>query len=446
MLIRELHIQNFRRFEDLKVSFEEDLTVLVARNGQGKTTILDAITVLLGPFVGAFDLGRSSRFYPRDARRNLDHNTLEPQENWPIRVEGIVLFPEVENTLIRSDCLGRSIARELPGPKSHTTVREVAALTKYGKWLQSNVHHLQSDILPIVAYYGTGRLWKAHKNLERKRLLSENRSLGYEDCLSPASNFVQVQQWMAKATMLKIQEAERLEPPRALIMATRLSAIQTAVDSVLEEEGWSQFAYSFDFEELTMLHNEHGRLPVSQMSDGVRGVVSLVADLAFRCVRLNSFFGPMAVEKTNGIVLIDEVDQHLHPGWQQRILQAIRRAFPKIQFIVTTHSPEVLTTVDSRQIRILQDGKCYGAPAGTLGAESSRLLQTVLGLKSLRPPVNAVAELNEYLELVYTGRWKDPRAIALRQKLDQLYQGEEPALVEADLQIENQEWEAKAAP
>jgi predicted ATP-binding protein involved in virulence len=144
--------------------------------------------------------------------------------------------------------------------------------------------------------------------------------------------------------------------------------------------------------------------------------------------------------------LIDEVDQHLHPGWQQQILQAIRRAFPKIQFIVTTHSPEVLTTVGSRQIRILRDGKCYGAPAGALGAESSRLLQTVLGLKSLRPPVNEVAELNEYLELVYTGRWMDPRAVALRQKLDQLYQGEEPALLEADLQIENQEWEAAAAP
>jgi predicted ATP-binding protein involved in virulence len=172
----------------------------------------------------------------------------------------------------------------------------------------------------------------------------------------------------------------------------------------------------------------------------------LVADLAFRCMRLNSFMGENAVQETKGIVLIDEVDQHLHPGWQQRILQAVRRAFPKIQFIVTTHSPEVLSTVESRQIRILKDGKCYGAPPGALGAESSRLLQTVLGLKSLRPPVNEVDELNEYLELVYTGRWKDPRAIALRQKLDQLYQGEEPALLEADLQIENQEWEAVAGP
>lgn len=440
MLIKELHIQNFRRFEDLRVSFEEDLTVLVARNGQGKTTILDAITVLLGPFVGAFDLGRSSRFYPRDARRNLDPNTLEPQENWPIRVEGIVSFPEVEDTLIHSDCLDRSIARELPGPKSHTTVREVTALTKYGKWLQDNVHQLQSNTLPVVAYYGTGRLWKAHKNLARKKLLSENRSLGYEDCLSPASNFVQVQQWMAKATMLKIQEAERFEPPRALIMATRLSAIQTAVDSVLEEEGWTQFAYSFDFEELTMFHNEHGRLPVSQMSDGVRGVVSLVADLAFRCVRLNSFFGSMALEKTNGIVLIDEVDQHLHPGWQQRILQAIRRAFPKIQFIVTTHSPEVLTTVRSEQIRILENGESNLAPIGTLGAESHRLLKDILGLIDFRPPIPEVDELREYLMLVEDGEHDSSRAQELRGILHDRYQDNEPQLNKADRRIRNRDW------
>lgn len=442
MLIRELHIQNFRRFEDLKVSFEEDLTVLVARNGQGKSSVLEAITILLGTFVGAFDLGRAKSLSARDARRSLEPGTKEPRQDWPVRVGGILNYPSpfILESQIPTD---HRLARILSGPKSRPTRMEVESLTLYGRYLQSTIHRADEIELPIVAYYGTGRLWKAHKNIQRKQVLTQNRSLGYEDCLSPASNYVQVQQWMDRASRARSQELERQEGEH---WGPRLKGIQKAVDSVLEEEGWSQFAYSYDFEELSMVHPDHGRLAVSQMSDGVRGVVSLVADLAFRCMRLNSPLGEEAIQKTKGIVLIDEVDQHLHPGWQQRILQAIRRAFPKIQFIVTTHSPEVLTTVDSRQIRILKDGKCYGAPAGTLGAKSSRLLQTVLGLKSLRPPVNAVAELNEYLELVYTGRWKDPRAIALRQKLDALYQGEEPALVEADLQIENLEWEAAAAP
>jgi predicted ATP-binding protein involved in virulence len=441
MLIKELHIQNFRRFEDLKVSFEEDLTVLVARNGHGKSSILEAITILLGIFVGAFDLGRAKGLSARDARRSVQHSTKEPRQDWPVRIEGSVRFP-ILPALDSGISYVHHIARELTTAKSRTTTREVLDLTTYGQQLQALIHRADEVELPVVAYYGTGRLWKAHKSILRKQVLTQSRSLGYEDCLSPSSSFVQVQQWMDRASRARSQELERKETEH---WGPRLHGIQKAVDSVLEVEGWTQFAYSYDYEELSMDHPDHGRLAVSQMSDGVRGVVSMVADLAFRCMRLNSPIGEDAILETRGIVLIDEVDQHLHPGWQQRILQAIRRAFPKIQFIVTTHSPEVLTTVESRQIRILQDGKCYRAPAGALGAESSRLLQSVLGLKSLRPPVNEVDELNEYLELVYTGRWKNPRAVALRQKLDQLYQGEEPALLDADLQIESQEWDAAAA-
>jgi predicted ATP-binding protein involved in virulence len=141
--------------------------------------------------------------------------------------------------------------------------------------------------------------------------------------------------------------------------------------------------------------------------------------------------------------MIDELDQHLHPGWQQRILQAIRRAFPKIQFIVTTHSPEVLSTVDSEQIRILQDGMCFAAPPGALGAESHRLLHDVLGLKDARPPIQAVDELNEYLNLVNQEKWDTKRAKELRTLLDIRYQGNEPQLLEADLYIENRIWESK---
>jgi len=439
MLIRELHIQNFRRFEDLKVSFEDDLTVLVARNGHGKSSILEAITILLGTFVGAFDLGRAKGLSARDARRSLQPSTKEPRQDWPVRIEGSVRFP-IPFVLDPEMSLVYHIARELPTAKSRTTTREASDLTKFGQQLQALIHRADEVQLPVVAYYGTGRLWKAHKNILRKQVLTQNRSLGYEDCLSSASNFAQVQQWMDRASRARSQELERKETEH---WGPRLHGIQKAVDSVLEEEGWTQFAYSYDYEELSMFHPEHGRLALSQMSDGVRGVVSLVADLAFRCMRLNSPIGEDAILATKGIVLIDEVDQHLHPGWQQRILQAIRRAFPKIQFIVTTHSPEVLSTVDSEQIRILQDGMCFAAPPGALGAESHRLLHDVLGLKDARPPIRAVDELNEYLNLVNQEKWDTKRAKELRTLLDIRYQGNEPQLLEADLYIENRIWESK---
>jgi predicted ATP-binding protein involved in virulence len=446
MLIRKLHIQNFRRFDDLRISFEDDLTVLVARNGQGKSTILDAITVLLGPFVGAFDLGRSKGFAPADARQELHQDTqiFRLSAHWPIRVEGKVAFPRTDSNEFSHDLVDHEIARQLSGYKGSTTVGEAACLRRYGLLLQDNLNRLADNILPVLAYYGTNRLWKTHKNLSRKKVLTENRSIAYEDCFSSSSNYLQVQQWMAKATMLKMQQSDPLLVPQVGMMAARLEGIQQAVDAVLREEGWSRFGYYLSFEELAMYHNELGLLPVSQLSDGIRGVVALVADLAFRCVRLNSFYGQHAPEETNGIVLIDEIEQHLHPGWQQRILPALREAFPRIQFIVTTHSPEVLSTVDSVQIRILEEGRCYAAPPGSLGAESQRLLQDVLGLRDSRPPISAVSELKEYLALVDQEQWGSPRAKELRLILDERYQGQEPSLIEADIHIENRLWEQGA--
>jgi predicted ATP-binding protein involved in virulence len=442
MLIRELHIQNFRRFEDLKVSFEDDLTVLVARNGQGKTSILDAITVLLGPFVGAFDLGRSRDFSAADARQELnqDTKTFRLSSHWPIRVEGTVAFPPAIQTEPGKDLQDHQLARQLASGKGSTSVGEVAALRRYGKILQDNINRQVDNILPVLAYYGTNRLWKTHKNLSRKKVLTENRSIAYEDCFSSSSNYLQVQQWMAKATMLKMQQDDPLLVPQVGMMAAWLEAIQEAVDAVLREEGWSRFGYYLGFEELAMYHNELGLLPVSQLSDGIRGVVALVADLAFRCVRLNSFYGQYAPEETNGIVLIDEIEQHLHPGWQQRILPALREAFPKVQFIVTTHSPEVLTTVSSEQIRMLEDGACTLPPAGTLGAESHRLLQDVLGVKDFRPPIPAVKELREYLRMIEEGKQDTQQAQQLRKDLDRRYQGNEPQLNKAERRILNREW------
>jgi len=446
MLIKKLHIQNFRRFEDLKVSFEDDLTVLVARNGQGKTSILDAITVLLGPFVGAFDLGRSKGFAPADARQELhqDTQTFRLSAHWPIRVEGTVAFPLTDSIELSQDLQDHQLARQLKSHKGSTTVGEVVALRRYGQILQDNINSSVDNILPVLTYYGTNRLWRTHNIFCRGKVPTENRSIAYEDCFSSSSNYLQVQQWMAKATLLKLQQDDPLLVPQSVMMASRLEAIQQAVDSVLREEGWSRFGYYLGFEELAMYHNELGLLPVSQLSDGIRGVVALVADLAFRCVRLNSFYGQYAPEETNGIVLIDEIEQHLHPGWQQRILPALREAFPRIQFIVTTHSPEVLSTVDSVQIRIFEEGRCYAAPPGSLGAESQRLLQDVLGLRDSRPPISAVSELKEYLALVDQEQWGSPRAKELRLILDERYQGQEPSLIEADIHIENRLWEQGA--
>lgn len=102
------------------------------------------------------------------------------------------------------------------------------------------------------------------------------------------------------------------------------------------------------------MHETMGVLPLEALSDGTRSVISMAADLAYRMVRLNPDLGARAALETPGIVLIDEVDMHLHPSWQQAVVYDVRKAFPNVQFIVTTHSPQVLSTVPAEAIRILR--------------------------------------------------------------------------------------------
>ena len=285
MKINHLSLTNFRRFASLSVDLHDQLTVVVARNGQGKTSILDAGAIALGTFVGAFDHGRAKHIERDDARLMIRSDSPDSVQQFPV---------EVEATFEGDDGELFSIKRQLTGPKSKTTIKDAAALTVIGRHLQKEIRRTENPTeidLPVIAYYGTGRLWKAHKNMERKSVLSESRTMGYEDCLSSASSFTQLQQWMAKAELARLQDAEAPRENNRSNISARIRAIQNAVNQVIKAEGWTGFRYSVTHEELAMSHPEAGELPVSMLSDGVRAMVSLVADLAWRCARLN---GPPA--------------------------------------------------------------------------------------------------------------------------------------------------------
>ena len=91
--------------------------------------------------------------------------------------------------------------------------------------------------------------------------------------------------------------------------------------------------------------------PWSELSDGYHVFIALVADIARRAVMLNEFDGADAPARVEGVVLIDELDLHLHPRWQRVALPRLRDAFPRLQFIITTHSPQVLSSAENRQVR-----------------------------------------------------------------------------------------------
>lgn len=447
--LQTLRLRDYRCFESIDINFHPQLTVLVAANGAGKTSILDAIAVAFGPYIGAFDEAVGKHFESSDIRqfrvRSTNTNEMEYAAQG-VRLEAIGFIPDSLADSIADDHPPTSWRRQLSSPtKAKTTIKEAKELIDYGKRMQEAVRTPEKDaLLPLVAYYGTGRLWQQKKLMASKKLPRTSRTIGYADCLDPASSYKTFAAWFrywslnAKDMLLK----DQVNTPAFREFTSYITSVKNAVDTCLKPGGWKDIEYSFKLDALVAHHEAQGELPVELLSDGIRNMIGMVADIAFRATKLNGQLGDQAANQTPGVVLVDEIDMHLHPEWQQVVLQNLTMAFPSMQFIVTTHSPQVLTTVSSECIRILRDGKIFAAPAGTEGAEPARMLKQVLGLKEVRPSANpATQELKEYLALVDNDQWNSPRATELRKILDARYQGNEPELLEADLRIENRKWE-----
>lgn len=425
--LNRLELKNFRCFEHLAIDFHPQLTVLVAENGAGKTSILDAIAVAFGPFVGAFDDGVGPGFLPSDIRVSQVRQTSGNEMEYA--PQGVALAAKGR---IPSDALALDIhasasqwARHLAGPKkSKTTIKDAKALVDCAKALQHGVRAGQTVSLPLLAYYGTNRLWQVRK-LVAKKLAQTSRMVGYTDCLSSGSNYKIFCEWFRYWSNSAFAHAHRAakqgSPDDRSEFDDYIDCVVQAISTCLAPTGWCCIHYDVGQEELVALHQDAGTMPVAQLSDGVRNMIGLVADIAFRATKLNPHLGLEAARQTAGIVLIDEVDMHLHPSWQQTVLASLQEAFPNIQFIVTTHSPQVLSTVSREHIRVLeQRAGVYTAssPAfSPLAHESGDALARIM-LVHKEPELSIQDDIRAFEQWVRAGQEQSQEAQSLKTKID----------------------------
>lgn len=425
--LNSLALKNFRCFEQLSIDFHPQLTVLVAENGAGKTSVLDAIAVAFGPFVGAFDDGIGPGFLPTDIRvRQVRDTSGNEMEYAP---EGVALAAKGR---IPGDFLGVGPqatewqwARHLASPKkSKTTIKDAKVLVDCAKALQHDVRDGKPVDLPLLAYYGTNRLWQVRK-LVAKKLAQTSRMVGYTDCLKSGSNYKILCEWFRYWSNSAFAHAHRAAkqgvPEDRSEFDDYIDCVVQAISTCLAPTGWCCIQYDVGQEELVALHQDTGTMPVAQLSDGVRNMIGLVADIAFRATKLNPHLGVEAARETEGIVLIDEVDMHLHPAWQQTVLASLQEAFPKIQFIVTTHSPQVLSTVSREHIRVLEqrDG-VYTASTpvfSPLAHESGDALARIMQVHK-EPELAIQSDIREYEQWVRNGQEQSEQAQALKARID----------------------------
>jgi predicted ATP-binding protein involved in virulence len=449
MRIRTLHLENYRCFSDLKLDFHPKMNVLVASNGAGKTSVLDAIAVAFGPFISAFDEAKGKHFLGSDIQhRKVRVSESNEMESAP---EGLKLSAEgeIEDAPV-------TWSRSLKSPvKAKTTIRDAKPLLEYGKLLQVAVRTPNSNVLmPLLAYYGTGRLWQQKKlTEEKKKIQRTSRTIGYTDCLDPASSYKSFLEWFrywnlnAKSSKIKLlEEGKEIQPTE---FDRFVQSVRKAVNTCLAPTGWKQIEYSFSDDALVAHHPVYGKLPVEFLSDGIRNMIGMVADIAFRATKLNPHLGENAGRQTPGIVLIDEVDMHLHPEWQQVVLGSLSEAFPELQFIVTTHSPQVLTSVDASSIRVLrqlqQTDSTYPlslverVDQQTKGVSSANVLAEIMGVNPV-PLVPESKMVNEYQALIMQDLHETPEGVRLRASLEVHFGSGHPIIHECNRMIRLQDY------
>ena len=375
MNLEKITLENFRCYQHLEIRLHPSITVLAANNGQGKTTILDAIRIALWPFISQFDLARTGYAEPANTiiidDVKISKSAEQRSPTFGALDEMARQFPSSITTdgYYKTGISTWQRYRDSEAKKSQTKDDAGAkALKDSAKEQQSTIRNLNLSpiTLPVFGYYGTGRLWREKRLMDGKKGSTEKnneqiRTYAYRDCLDPASSFKQFQDWFTSA-YLKVMEyqikqledgATFIEVPNELRRPVKV--VQDAVNEVLKPVGWQHLQYSEKYDKsLVLKHPDHGVMKISQLSDGIKNMLAMIADIAYRCVLLNGHLQDQAAKQSPGVVMIDEVDMHLHPQWQQTVIESLRQAFPNIQFIVTTHSPQVLSTVPAESIRVIK--------------------------------------------------------------------------------------------
>lgn len=340
--IKQLSLRNYRLFgeaeQTLNFSEDKNVTILVGNNGSGKSSILDAIATEISTF--------TSNFHGQSIRQFSDYD-VHINEN-----EKLGDYLKVNSNFITRYNGNIEISRYRQGSTKAPdgVLRDVRS---YAETLMQMLANNEPCELPIVAYYGTGR--GQIKAPERKRDFKKafSRWDAYSGALEANANFRQFIEWfdLMEDEERREKESRRDWDYKSKPLKTVRRALNTFVGDRFSNPRMELHPLRFTMDE-TLPDGRTRQIRIEQMSDGYKIVTAMVADIASRMAEANpDMQDPL---QSRGIVLIDEIDLHLHPKWQRTIIDKLTETFPNIQFIVSTHSPILLSgALEKAQIMIL---------------------------------------------------------------------------------------------
>lgn len=411
MKIQSIDIVGFRGIPKLSLDFPEQINVLVGINGAGKSAVLDCTAIMLSRLI---DRIRSSagtgRFFSESDINNHSH--------------------EIQNS-ISIDFRGKTVRwRVTKGRKGRRKqlITGLEELRMHVESLRTRLEENKHSTLPLAIYYPVNRaVLDIPLRIRKKHRF--DRLAAYDQALSGSwSSFRVFFEWFREREDL--ENEHRLENPR--FRDHQLRAVRTATECLLP--GFRNLKVRRSPLRMVVEKNQD-ELIVDQLSDGEKCTLAMIGDLARRMAIANPHMrNPLAAE---AVVLIDEIDLHLHPAWQRTFAPALRRIFPECQFLFSTHSPAILSHLDPSSIWILDRTSCgieARRPTEAYGQTVDRIIEDIMNVPAR--PVEIMDELENLFFLIEQGKLEKSRKILHKLKNEI---GTDPDLVKADVLIHRKE-------
>ena len=406
-------MQNFRGFKDVTIDFRSNLAVFIGVNGSGKSSIIDCCALflsLLATSVRAFQSLHDSE--PPNLSENDITNGYDETHNQ------IVIFFNSKRLILPLTLTRKSAASDIP-PLVKLSFEGIVDLvvqdpnyyepnSELAKTMQE-FHQITYDkfrgnpyaSLPVLMHYSADRnVYEI--SLESDKDHQSNQLTAYDQAITKKVNFVSFFIWYRNQEDLE-NEIRLGDNPNHV--DSKLKAIRDAIPLFLPKLSNLRVKRSSPIR-MTMF-KEETELVISQLSSGEKNLLAMVADIARRLAIANPHL-ENALEG-EGIILIDEIELHLHPQWQRDIIPRLTSTFPNCQFIVTTHSPQVLSNVKKENVFIVEDFQVYPAENNTFGRDSNSILSELMGVSER--PVKIQNKLTECLYKIDDGQIEEAKIL-----------------------------------
>lgn len=341
MYFERTEIQNFKGIEKMNLEFSSGVNLLIGNNGVGKTTVLEALALSIQTY-----FSRMNDIAKKSIKKDDVHftsNLVGDASQHRVYSNPTVIKSEINlGGLEYSSEISRE--DETNATRTKYTGKEFAAAGR-------DLLNSQEAILPVICYFSTSRVvdtQKASTSSVGKNKLNDRRC-GYMDCLNATLDRKALTDWTFKMAMAEYKKGAAVAEYEAF-----KKAVGIFMQKMNDLEEIPLVEYTRDFEDIT--YAEDGKtMLVNYLSAGYQSLLWMLMEISFRIALLNPELSDYS--QAEGIVLIDEIDMHLHPRWQWKILDALHSSFPKVQFIAATHSPIIISSFkDAKLLSIGENG------------------------------------------------------------------------------------------